>query len=89
MEGHQQYAYTVRSENGHVLLAAEGNGTPPGLRSPAQLGDLEEAAAHILNSELGIEVDADVVHEFAHDVLEPRMPRAHVSADQLWAWIDR
>ena len=89
MEGHLTHAYTVRSENGHVVLAAEGGGMPPELASPALVDNLEEAAARILNSELGIEVDADVVHEFAHDMLEPRMPRAHVSADQLWAWIDR
>jgi hypothetical protein len=89
MEADFAHAYIVRPENGHWMLVAEGGGSPPELdHHPTALDSLEEAAARILNAELGIEVDDDVIYAFAHDVLEPRLPQAKVSADQLWQWID-
>ena len=88
MEGDHAHAYTVRTENGHWLVA-EGETSPPDPdRCPVRLDSLEQAAAHILSAELGIEVDKDVVCAFAHDVLEPRLPSVKVNADQLWQWID-
>lgn len=77
------HAYTVRSDNGQVLLGAEG-----GEDGGARFDSLEQAAAQILIAELGIEVDHDMAEAFASEVLAPRMPEAHVSTDQLWRWID-
>ncbi len=89
MEDDYAHAYTVRADNGHWLLAAEGEGSPPDLdRYPVRFDSLEQVAAHILSAELGIEVDDDVICAFTHDVLEPKLPSVKVSTDQLWQWID-
>lgn len=79
------HAYTVRSDNGQVLLGAEGSGNGG---SPTRFESLEQAAAKILLDELGIEVDRDVVAAFANEMLEPQMPEARVSSDELFRWID-
>ena len=80
------HAYTVRSENGHVLLGAEGSDN--GRVRRRAFDSLEQAAAQILLAELGIEVDDDVVQAFASEVLAPHMPEARVSSDELFRWID-